>query len=132
VLWEIIEREEPHQDEPIVDIAIKIRDFGFHPNIPSYAPGYIQNLMKRCWKMQPEERPTFVEILETLDALNSEDKIAVTIKKSTRQLSGKKSTRWLAVQKPESKTHEEINASIRLNKKASKRGIVKSIESRDD
>jgi len=129
VLWEIVEREEPHKEESLVDLAVKIRDFGFHPTIPSVAPGYIQNLMKQCWKMFAHERPTFAEILEQLDALSPEEKIPVGFtKKSTRNLAGKKSTRWVAVKKPENSTTEQISASIALNKKASKRALKGQIE----
>lgn len=40
---------------------------GERPKISEQVPLEYANMMEKCWKINPEERPTFIEILETLD-----------------------------------------------------------------
>jgi len=59
VVYEIVAQCEPHKNENILDIAVKIRDEGLTPQIPSNCPSHLKELMELCWNKQPERRPTF-------------------------------------------------------------------------
>lgn len=39
-------------------------------NIPKAAPVMFQELMEKCWKQNPKERPDFYEILSLLNVSN--------------------------------------------------------------
>lgn len=54
----------PHKNLDLIDVAIRIRDKGFHPPLPEEMPEWLQNLCERCWNMEPSERPTMKEVVE--------------------------------------------------------------------
>lgn len=64
VVWEIVAQCEPHVDLDIVDAAVRIRDQGLTPKIPDDCPPVLRNIMEQCWKVNPDERPTFKDICQ--------------------------------------------------------------------
>jgi serine/threonine protein kinase len=63
---ELFSERPPHENLDLVDCAVKIRDDGLTPEIPSNMPKYLINICKRCWTADPKERPTMKEIVDTL------------------------------------------------------------------
>jgi serine/threonine protein kinase len=63
-LYEIVKREEPYQDQNLMDVAVRIRDEGLTPmkSLPPDAPEYIVALMELCFSHNPNDRPTFKQI----------------------------------------------------------------------
>jgi hypothetical protein len=56
-----------HTDIEPNEAATRIRDEGLTPTIPSNCPPKLRELMQMCWKMQPEQRPTFEAICALLE-----------------------------------------------------------------
>jgi hypothetical protein len=67
-LFEMLAGVEPHVDRAHdkLNLALAIRDTGLHPEIPSNAPDVIAEVMKACYRMNPDERPSFKKILQVL------------------------------------------------------------------
>jgi serine/threonine protein kinase len=56
----------PHAEiKDKLGLALRIRE-GYHPAIPEDAPEELKKVMENCWKMQPEDRPTFASVLTFL------------------------------------------------------------------
>jgi len=62
VVYEIVAQCEPHKDQDLFQIGVRIRDEGLTPKIPSNCPQKLHELMQMCWKLQPEQRPNFETI----------------------------------------------------------------------
>ncbi|OHT07311.1 TKL family protein kinase [Tritrichomonas foetus] len=62
MLWEMIKREIPFNDLGPMNAARAILN-GQRPQIPRYTPKSLQQLIKDCWQVDIERRPTFAEIL---------------------------------------------------------------------
>ena len=70
IVYEIICGKCPHPDLlnrkiGIFELQKKVVE-GFRPEIDSHIPKSYKNLIKRCWSQEPEERPTFEEIVNLL------------------------------------------------------------------
>jgi hypothetical protein len=61
ILYELVARTEPHHEEDMIDIAVKIRDTGFHPTIPEKCPSAMKEVMKMCWQKDSTARPVCSE-----------------------------------------------------------------------
>lgn len=70
VLWEIITREEPYDGQPGMNIAFLVAQDGLRPDVPAFCPDPYAQLMTACWDDQPENRPSFTEILNTLHEMS--------------------------------------------------------------
>lgn len=57
-------RESPHNELGKEVIEEKIR-FGVRPHIPE-GPPHLIDLMKNCWAENPDDRPSFIEIVKYL------------------------------------------------------------------
>jgi preprotein translocase subunit YajC/predicted Ser/Thr protein kinase len=62
VVYEIVARREPHTDVNLLDIGPLIRDKALTPKIPEDCPTLLRDIMEKCWKPNPDERPSFKEI----------------------------------------------------------------------
>eukprot|EP00029_Vermamoeba_vermiformis_P009922 TRINITY_DN510_c0_g3_i1.p1 TRINITY_DN510_c0_g3~~TRINITY_DN510_c0_g3_i1.p1 ORF type:complete len:1064 (+),score=137.54 TRINITY_DN510_c0_g3_i1:207-3398(+) len=66
VVYEIVARREPHSEADQMAIGLEIRDRGVTPSIPSNCEPVLAEIMKQCWRMDPEERPTMEQICDIL------------------------------------------------------------------
>jgi tRNA A-37 threonylcarbamoyl transferase component Bud32 len=67
LVYEVVARCEPHVDKDPNEAAARIRDEGLTPTIPGNCPPKLRELMQMCWKMQPEQRPSFEAICAMLE-----------------------------------------------------------------
>lgn len=65
VMWEMVARREPYQGQKGVQVAFAAAE-GMRPEVPATCPENYAGLMQRCWANDPEERPSFKEILTEL------------------------------------------------------------------
>lgn len=63
VLWEITAQAVPYRDLDSPQIIAKVVSSDFRPPIPEGTHPDIVNLIKQCWDRDPNQRPTFSEIL---------------------------------------------------------------------
>ncbi|KAK8845724.1 hypothetical protein M9Y10_020642 [Tritrichomonas musculus] len=65
IIYEIITNEEPFKEFDVFEIRSKVKK-GFRPPFNCPIPESYKNLIERCWSQDPEERPTFDQILNDL------------------------------------------------------------------
>eukprot|EP01089_Gocevia_fonbrunei_P023390 TRINITY_DN984_c0_g1_i2.p1 TRINITY_DN984_c0_g1~~TRINITY_DN984_c0_g1_i2.p1 ORF type:complete len:518 (-),score=41.67 TRINITY_DN984_c0_g1_i2:49-1602(-) len=73
VLWECITRMDPHSDMPAFQVIFAVGSQGLRPPMPKDCPKKLTELVTLCWDESPEERPTFLEIIELLAKINIPD-----------------------------------------------------------
>ena len=66
VVWELVEHKLPFPEESDIDALIHYVS-GERPNLTHDLPEYLQTLIKSCWSQNPYDRPTFAEIIISLD-----------------------------------------------------------------
>jgi serine/threonine protein kinase len=87
-IWELVTRQDPSKQMGLVDLAVAIRDTGYHPKIPAWAPDWLREIFDGCWRKKPEERMTLDDILSVL-GLSADEIATVQLKrKSTSVTSG--------------------------------------------
>ncbi|KAK8897656.1 hypothetical protein M9Y10_015619 [Tritrichomonas musculus] len=65
ILYEIITNIQPFKDFNFFEISYKVIE-GYRPKFLKKIPESYKNLIERCWEKEPENRPTFDEILNQL------------------------------------------------------------------
>ena len=48
------------------------RSAGFREPLPAWWPGPVRDLLSRCWAQDPEQRPSFPQVLRELRALQAD------------------------------------------------------------
>lgn len=74
VMWEVLTRKEPWSEVDrllIPDLVMK----GERPDLPETYPIELTQLIKNCWKQDPNARPSFRQILSYLEWLKEDRKI---------------------------------------------------------
>lgn len=68
VLWELVERKDPYETLNAYQVPLLVANDGLRPaEFTNAAPLGLDHIMKQCWDADPEQRPTFAEIAETLE-----------------------------------------------------------------
>jgi serine/threonine protein kinase len=68
IMWEVLTRKQPYAGRNFMNVSLDVLD-GRRPQIPADTPGEFEKMMKRCWHMAADKRPTMDEVISTLDAL---------------------------------------------------------------
>lgn len=72
VLWELLERRRPYADAEVPHFLLMIRvgrgDLRLSPVDPDNATPGLAALMQRCFSEDPDQRPSFLELLSLLEA----------------------------------------------------------------
>ncbi len=69
ILWELLERECPYDGMSSIQCALAVLNKDIRPVIPDWCPQSFANLIKSCTLKDPTKRPTFADILSTLDSM---------------------------------------------------------------
>lgn len=65
IVWEIISGNIPWSDECLRDVFIRVVMKNERPQIPAESPADLTNLVRTCWHVMPDERPTFDDIMRS-------------------------------------------------------------------
>eukprot|EP00250_Pteridium_aquilinum_P002112 c12315_g1_i1 orf=493-4239(+) len=71
VMWELLTGEEPYANMHYGAIIGGIVNNTLRPTVPRWCDPAWRSLMEKCWAADPEERPTFLEIANTLRAMEA-------------------------------------------------------------
>ncbi|KAF5402108.1 hypothetical protein PHET_03850 [Paragonimus heterotremus] len=73
VLWELLISEPPFRyvEQPRLLYIIAMRNYTLH--VPNTVPSTFAKLLQDCWSVNPDDRPSFEEILTRLDQSNNEE-----------------------------------------------------------
>mmetsp|Transcript_19358 Transcript_19358/g.28862 ORF Transcript_19358/g.28862 Transcript_19358/m.28862 type:complete len:88 (+) Transcript_19358:2197-2460(+) len=66
VVWELFARQDPYPSMPPFQIVFAVGNQGARPKINPSWPSHWIKLITDCWAEDPDERPTFDEIIEIL------------------------------------------------------------------
>jgi serine/threonine protein kinase len=69
ILIELLSRECPYEGMSAIQCALAVLNRDQRPDIPKFCPAQLKALIKACVKKNPDERPTFVQIIMALDAM---------------------------------------------------------------
>ena len=69
ILWELLSRQCPYEDMSAIQCALAVLNRNHRPEIPRWCPPAMQVLIRSCVKKNPDERPSFTEILQALDEM---------------------------------------------------------------
>ena len=72
VAWEVWSGQQPYGDLPLIEIIFGVTTNGIRPPIDAIDEPELAKLIQRCWAQEPDQRPTFDEILEVLKDLDEE------------------------------------------------------------
>jgi serine/threonine protein kinase len=70
VIWEVITRQAPWQGMQPMQIAYNVVHQSMRPPVPPGISPPVQYLMQQCWHQDPNQRPSFTEILQQLKSLS--------------------------------------------------------------
>lgn len=68
VLWEILTRKIPYENMSHMAIYEFVVTRGWRLQIPNEAPGGLRRLITRCWSKNPNDRPSFTEIVQLFES----------------------------------------------------------------
>jgi len=68
---ELLTRECPYDGMSAIQCALAVLNRDQRPAIPRWCPPALRVLIKSCIKKDPDERPTFSQIISALDAMPS-------------------------------------------------------------
>lgn len=71
ILWELLSRECPYEGMTAIQCALAVLNRDKRPDIPKWCPPQLHALIKSCVKKDPEERPSFWQIIMALDAMEA-------------------------------------------------------------
>lgn len=69
IVWELLSRECPYDGMSAIQCALAVLNRDKRPEIPKWCPPSLHALIKSCTKKDPNHRPSFVQILRALDAM---------------------------------------------------------------
>ena len=69
LLWELITGKVPHAHLTPLQAAVGVVQKGLRPPIPETVVPPLADVMRACWRTQPEQRPEFAEIAGLLGQL---------------------------------------------------------------
>ncbi|XP_018585185.1 mitogen-activated protein kinase kinase kinase 20 isoform X1 [Scleropages formosus] len=75
VLWEMLTREVPFKGLEGLQVAWLVVEKNERLTIPSTCPASFADLMRKCWMIDPKERPTFKLILTTLESMSKDSQL---------------------------------------------------------
>ncbi|XP_061142891.1 mitogen-activated protein kinase kinase kinase 20 isoform X1 [Syngnathus typhle] len=75
VLWEMLTREVPFKGLEGLQVAWLVVEKEERLTIPSGCPASFAELMRDCWMTDPKDRPTFKQILSTLETMANDSQL---------------------------------------------------------
>jgi len=69
IVWELLSRECPYDGMTAIQCALAVLNRDKRPEIPKWCPPGLHALIKSCIRKDPSERPTFAEVIISLNAL---------------------------------------------------------------
>eukprot|EP00644_Phytophthora_capsici_P013121 jgi/Phyca11/540866/estExt2_Genewise1Plus.C_PHYCAscaffold_50734 len=67
VLWELVERKDPYDNLNAFQVPLQVANEGLRPaDFTRPGPLGLEQLMRQCWDADPEQRPSFADISQTL------------------------------------------------------------------
>lgn len=69
ICWELLTRQCPYEEMSAIQCALAVLNRNLRPDIPKWCPPPLHALIRSCMKKNPDERPTFAQIIQALDSM---------------------------------------------------------------
>jgi serine/threonine protein kinase len=69
ICWELLTRQCPYDDMSAIQCALAVLNRDHRPEIPKWCPPPLHALIRSCVKRNPDERPSFPQIILALDSM---------------------------------------------------------------
>lgn len=69
ICWELLSRQCPFEGMTAIQCALAVLNRNSRPDIPKWCPPSLHALIRSCIKKDPDERPTFEQVLLALDSM---------------------------------------------------------------
>jgi len=69
ICWELLTRQCPFDGMTAIQCALSVLNRDQRPDIPKWCPPSLHALIRSCVKKDPNERPTFEQVLLALDSI---------------------------------------------------------------
>lgn len=66
LVWQLVTREEPFADRGQIEAAVAVSMQSARPPFPTDTPEAIMKLIEQCWSEDPEQRPSFDIVADTI------------------------------------------------------------------
>lgn len=68
MVWELVTNQRPYYTPHHATVTfISLVTKHCPPSIPEDCPHMLVDLMQKCWRKEPSERPTFIDIIKELE-----------------------------------------------------------------
>eukprot|EP01087_Luapelamoeba_hula_P022681 TRINITY_DN8193_c0_g1_i2.p1 TRINITY_DN8193_c0_g1~~TRINITY_DN8193_c0_g1_i2.p1 ORF type:complete len:180 (-),score=31.16 TRINITY_DN8193_c0_g1_i2:61-600(-) len=67
ILWEILTRQQPYKGMNYMNVSLEVVR-GTRPKMPSNAPKRFAKLITRCWRGEPDKRPSMEKVVQFCDS----------------------------------------------------------------
>ncbi|WBR14733.1 Ser/thr kinase [Pandoravirus kuranda] len=68
VMWEVVTRKQPYSGRNFMAVTMDVLE-GNRLDIPADCPADLAKLIRRCWRKNPDKRPSMADIVTALDAM---------------------------------------------------------------
>jgi serine/threonine protein kinase len=68
IMWEVLTRKQPFAGRNFMSVSLDVLE-GRRPQIPADTPIEFKKMVKRCWHVAADKRPTMDEVVGFLDSL---------------------------------------------------------------
>jgi hypothetical protein len=69
ICWELLSRQCPYDEMTAIQCALAVLNRDRRPEIPKWCPPLLHALIRSCVKKNPDERPSFEQIIQAFDAM---------------------------------------------------------------
>ena len=73
-MWELVTKRMPYDDQPNFQWLHEVEEAvcsGVRPTIPRGISYEYESLMKHCWTTEADDRPTFAEVVRSLETMEN-------------------------------------------------------------
>lgn len=71
-MWQLLTHESPFQDKSTFDAAATVAMEKGRPPFPEDTPKNVRDLVEACWAHDPEQRPSFDEVVSSLKKIEAD------------------------------------------------------------
>nr|UDO47406.1 ser/thr kinase [Pandoravirus massiliensis] len=78
VMWEVVTRKQPYEGRNFMAVTMDVLE-GNRLSIPDDCPADLGKLIRRCWRKNPDKRPSMADVANTLDAMRGAAPLSLAV-----------------------------------------------------
>lgn len=77
IVWEAMAWSEPYPNMSSKQVMKEVAMRGLRPPVPKDCPAAFRALLGRCWTEQPQDRPSFPDILDQMEQIERPPRVTI-------------------------------------------------------